>query len=212
MAKLQVTNGVAIRLIWAVGGSPWAINVLGARNDGAVTVNQALADSLGAGIKAAFSAATALNTHIGANVSLQKVGVRNLHIVEQKEYLDAGAAAPGTSVGKTLPWTIAFCVTLRTAEVGKANRGRVYLFGFDESSSDGNSANADTTADSVAFVNGCKNAISAAGMQMAILHRALPQRETEAGETLPARVSGTVPVTTVEVVDSIWDVQRRRKS
>lgn len=212
MAKFQVTNGVQIRLIWTVAGAPWAINVVGARNDGAVPVNQALADTLGAAIKASFAGATALNTHIGANIALGKVGVRDVHTVEQPEYQDAGAASAGTSVGKTLPFQTAFVVTLRTALVGKQNRGRIYLFGFDETSSDGNSANADTVTDSVAFVNGIKNAISASGMQMAILHRALPARQTESGETLPARVSGTVPVTTVVAVDSLWDVQRRRKT
>lgn len=211
MAKLQVTNGVHIRLIWTVSGTPWAINVLGARNDGLVPINQATADSLGSAIKGAFSTAGGLNTHIGAVIALSKVGVRDLNQVSLPEYQDAGGPAAGTSVGKTLPFLVSFVVTLRTGQVGKEFRGRTYLFGYDEASSDGNSANADTVTDSVAFVNACKNAISAAGMQMAIIHRPLPQRQTASGETLPARPAGTVPITTVTTVDNQWDVQRRRK-
>ncbi len=211
MAKLQVTNGVHIRLIWTVGGTPWAINVLGARNDGLVPINQATADTLGAAIKSAFGATGGLAAHIGANIALSKVGIRDLNTVSLPEYVDGGAAVPGTSAAKTLPFLIALVVTWRTGQVGKDFRGRTYLFGFDETSSDGNTANADTTTDALAFANGIKSAVSASGMQLALIHRALPQRTDSSGQTLPARPSGTVPITVPEMKDSLWDVQRRRK-
>lgn len=212
MPKLQVPNGVQIRLLWSIGGTPWAVNVLGARNDAQVAVTQAMADSLGTAIKGAFGTTGGIGSHIGATTTLEKVGVRNVNVVSQPEFLDAGAAVPGTSAVKTLPPQVALVITFRTALVGPDNRGRMYLGGFDEASSDGATANADTVTDALAFGNAIKNAINGVGLVHAILQRALPQRTDANGNVLPPRPANTVPITVVQMRDARWDTQRRRNN
>jgi len=126
---LIVTQGVLVRLIWGVGGQPTAVNVMGGINTGAA-IDQGRANSIGAAIKASTAGASGLHQIMGTTVSLLNVGVRSIGAPSQTEFLDAGAAVPGTATGNLLPAQVALCITLRTALAGKSYRGRFYTFGF----------------------------------------------------------------------------------
>jgi hypothetical protein len=195
MPPLVIANGMLVRLIWTRSGSAYAINVVGALNASAVAVNQALADSLGSAVKSAFTS-SGFAARVSSTVSLSQVGIRNIAQANQAEFLDAGAAVPGTAAGAILPPQIALVLTLRTALAGASFRGRVYLPGWTEDSNNTSGA-CDSAPGGNArdFVIAIASALTAAGLQMAVLSR--------------SRLVGT-PITSVVLRDFAWDTVRKR--
>lgn len=195
MAQLVVPNGVLVRLVWALGGQPYAVNVLGARKAGATTIDQGFANTLGAAIKAAATSA-ALLPMMHTTVGLQKVGVRDISAPNLPEFLDAGASVLGTATDKLLPPQIALCATLRTARAGKSFRGRFYQPGF--TALNLTAGGAVTASVDVAIVNwltAIKTAMSSSSLTMAIVSR---------------KNASTEDVTLIQVRDLVFDTIRGR--
>lgn len=174
---LVVPQGMLIRLVWSVGGSPTAVNVVGARTSVGALVNQGMADAVSGMWKTAFTSST-LAAHISTQVTLATVSVRSIATASQPEFVGAGAPVAGTAVGNLLPPQVALCVTLRTALAGRSYRGRFYQFGFPvgETTADGGASAAAVSA-SVAFINAAKDAMSGASVPMAIISRKLNTSE-----------------------------------
>jgi len=131
LPQLVVANAGQLRLIWSVGGQLYALNVMGVVNAGSVAITQGLTNTIGTAIKAAMTS-TGFVGQLHTTVSLSNIGLRDVRSPNQPEYIDTGAAVPGTGTGDILPLQIAFCITLRTAFAGQSFRGRVYLPGFNE--------------------------------------------------------------------------------
>lgn len=219
---VQVPQGAEIKLYWAIGGQ-LAINVIGARVVGSQTFNQALADALGSGIKAAFSSQLAV--HYATTSQLVRVGVRDLRNDNQPEFRDTGAAVAGTApTSEGMPASVAQCVTLRTAGAGKSFRGRVYLSGWAEVANgpNGTQVTAAGTA-GVNFVAAISSSMVSNGLQMAVLTR--PQEDvvitrttkhadgTEEVDQLShqtAKPGATHDLVSLESRTSTWETQRRR--
>jgi hypothetical protein len=218
---LQIANAAQLRLLWSVN-SALAINVLGASHTGSVVFNQALADTLGAAIKAAF--VTNLAPLCTASVALARVGIRSLSSPHLTEFRDTGALALGTAVGDSLPAGVALCITLRTAESGKIARGRCYLPGFAESQNDSlGTTSAATATAAVAFVTAVRSALTASNLTLAVLSRPAYEQRLERTTLVPGQpdvvdlLSHTTPksgsfrnVTSVESRNNRWEFQRRR--
>jgi hypothetical protein len=218
-----IANTVQVRLLWVLSGQG-AMNVLHAIKVGSVTVNQALADTLGVAIKSAF--VSNLGTQMNTSVGLVRVGVRDLSTANQAEFLDSNATSAGTGLGDSLPQQTAVCVTLRTALSGKSFRGRVYLGGFSEAENDpgGNSLQAVSTA-SVAFMTAVSNALIASSMNLAVASRPAEAYTitkftqhsdgTTSTDTIgrgAARAGQSNRVTSLSVRDLRWESQRRRSN
>jgi hypothetical protein len=192
---LVIANAVLVRLIWQRGGTDWAINVLGATGLGPTSVNQALANTIGAAIKGYFTSSNYVAA-CGTGVSLSKIGVRSIGAASQPEFLDSGLAVPGTAAGNLLPPQIAICVTLSTALAGKEYRGRVYLGGPTVAANDANGQMMGSTQTAaVAFIEAIRAGQFGAALTMAILSR---------------KLSVPTPVTLVRSRNLIWETQRRR--
>jgi hypothetical protein len=216
-----IANCVEVRLLWNYAGA-LAVNVLHAQAAAGVVVNQALANTVGAAIKTAFQ--SNLATHCNTNTDLVRVGVRDLRAPAQAEYLDAGAATPGTSVGEPLPPQIALNVTLRTAQAGKSYRGRVYLGGFTETDNElaGSATPALSTA-AVAFIQAVSGALTSSQLTLAVAGH---ERERYVDNRTIFHSDGTTtvkeigkgsagaahiaPVTLVQSRQNNWETQRRR--
>jgi hypothetical protein len=217
-----IANTIEVRLLGVVANAG-AINVLHAIATGGITVNQALANTLGAAIKSAWTANMA---PLCASANLTRVGIRDLRTANQAEYLDVGALVPASGVGDALPGQIAVCVTLRTAQAGKSFRGRVYLGGWSEAENDttGNTVQAASTA-AVNFISAVSSAMTASGLTLAVASRPA-ERYTVVKTTFhndgtttlrtitqgPARAGGSVPVTVVQSRNNGWETQRRRNN
>lgn len=205
MPSLVVPQGGLLRLIWTFSGAPYAVNVFGVRNATGAGITQAAANSLGAAVKTAMTS-TGYHGWISNLVALQTVGLRNINTANQVEFLDTGAAVVGTDVSNALPPQVALCVTLRTALAGRSFRGRTFLPGFAEATSDVNGrANSATGDAALAFVQAIMAACSAASLPMAIISRPRP-----AEGTVPAYAGNVTNVTAAVVRDLVWDTQRRR--
>jgi hypothetical protein len=218
---LQISGAAQLKLYYGAAGN-LAINVMGAVVNGTPVFDQALADSLGAAIKSAWTANLA--THMGTNVSLVRVGIRNLQQANLPEFRDSGAAVSGTAVGDTLPVQTALCITLRTAQAGKSFRGRVYLPGWAEADNNatGVASSAAATA-GVSFVNAVHAALSTHAMGLGVLSypsldKVIQEITTHAdGSTTTRRLShqtaktGRVSaVVNLESRTAAWETIRRR--
>lgn len=201
MAQLIVPNAAQMRLIWAVGGSLYALNVLGVVNAGSVAITQSLANTLGTAIKSSFTS-SGLGALIHNTVTLANVGIRDLRTANTAEFLDSGAAVAGTGANDILPLQISIVVTLRTAFAGRSFRGRVYVCGFNENQNSVTGAYGGG-AGPVTFITGVQSALVASSLNLGVIHR-----PTEA--PLPVTAGFITPVTSIVMRDSVWDTQRRR--
>lgn len=218
---LVIPNTVQVRLLWALSGS-LGINVIHAIAPGGFTVNQTTANTLGAAIKAAYTAN--LSTMHNPSTALVRVGLRDLRTANQAEFLDSGALAGGVTTGDMLPPSVASAVTLRTAKAGKSFTGRVYIGGFIETQNDvnGSTVSAAATA-AVNFMVGVQSAMTSSGLQLAVASR--PAEEKIVVETTnhndgtttlrtisheTAKPGQSTPVTLVQSRTSGWESQRRR--
>lgn len=195
MPPLVVPSAALLRLVWNMGASPYAVNVIGARKTSPAAITQSQANSLGAAVGASFTS-SGLAAQVHSGVSLTSVGIRDISAPSLPELVAAMAAVPGANAGNMLPPQIAFCVTLRTALAGRSFRGRVYLPGFTvggNTTSGGATATVSTAC--LAFVNGIDSAMAANGLDLAIVSRLRSTSEL---------------VTLVQARDLTWDTIRGR--
>lgn len=203
MPELIVPNAAQMRLVWALSGQLYALNVLGVVNTGAVVINQALTNAVAADIKAAFTS-SAHADDISTTITLASIGLRDIRSAAQPEFIDTGGAVAGTMALELLPPQTALCVTLRTALAGASYRGRVYLPGFAEgSNTTGGVAVGAVLAPAVAFVAAIQDALAEVGLDLGVLSR--PN-----DDVVPAKPGWITPVTSIVVRDAVWDTQRRR--
>lgn len=195
MPPLIVPNAALVRIVWSRAGLPYAINVLGFRKIGAITVDQSLADAVGGVVKAAFTS-SALAGQISNEVTLASVGVRDISSGNLPEFVDSAAGVPGTAASIMLPPQVALCCTLRTAQAGKSFRGRYYQPGYGVASNvAGGLAGSASRTTLEAFISALRTNLVANGLQMAVVSRLRAQ---------------TTDVTISLVRDAQWDTIRGR--
>lgn len=218
-----ISNCVEVRLLmnYSTNGG---VNVLHASKAAGRVVDQALANTLGAAIKSAWTAN--LGALCNGSVALVRVGVRDLTQANQPEFLDSGSQVAGTAVGDALPPQTALCITLRTALSGKSFRGRVYVGGFAESENQttGN-ANTTTQTAAVAYITAIQAAMSASQLTMSVA--SMPAYAftdtrtwtlndgTTRVDTLGhgnARNGTQQAVTIIQSRNTAWETQRRRNN
>lgn len=218
---MAIPFGAELKLYWSLQGQ-LAINVIGLAVPGSPVFGQALIDTIGAGVKSAFTANLAL--HFATSSSLVRVGIRDLRGDNTIEYRDSAAAVAGTAVGDAMPASVSMVITHRTAGSGKSFRGRTYLSGWGETANaaTGTAVPAASTA-AVAFINAVGTAVSSSGFNLAVLTR--PQEDTVITRTVN-HSDGTTEVTIlshqtakpgakhdvlfVEARNAAWESQRRR--
>jgi len=220
---LVIPNAVQVRLVEIIPGGVMT-NVLHGRKAAGATVGQALADSLGAAIKTAWT--THMASISAAGSALVNIYVRDLTTPNQSEYLDSSAAVLGTDPGDALPPATACCITLKTALAGKSFRGRVYLGGFTETSNAAGGVGAGGVgAAGVAYLTAIQAAFTASGLTLAVCSRPayayqdvrtwqLPEgneRVDVIGNGL-AKAGGLADVTIIQSRSDAWESQRRRGS
>jgi len=202
---LVLANSVQVRLQWRLNGVA-AFNVLGGIVAGGFANSQAHANSLGAAILGHFTS-SGLAALMATTTSLVAVGIRDVRVANQAEFVSVAAAVPGTGAGNPLPNEVAAVVTLRTALAGKSFRGRAYFGGaiVGENTATGTISAAFNTA-LAAFMASVQTDMAAEGITLAILSR--PRFVPPA---LVAYAGTITPVTAIVTRDTEWDTQRRRK-
>lgn len=194
MPPLVVPSAALIRLVWASGGTPYAVNVIGARKTVGL-IDQAVADQVATAVRSALTT-SGLVAQIHTTVSLSQVGIRDISTPSNPEFIGAGTAVAGTGTGKKLPPQVSACITLRTARAGKSFRGRFYTPGFSDVAlaADGSIVSAASTA-AATFVVLVRDGIAGLGLGLAIVSRKLLSTEL---------------VGTIQSRDAVWDTIRGR--
>lgn len=110
--------------------------------------------------------------HQSADLSFDGVRARNLDIADgfQFEVL-SGEADNGGVASPALPGNVAFCITHRTANIGRSRRGRTYLAGIVEGQVTGNTIAAPVADDFVTGFNALRTFLAGQGDQMVIASR-----------------------------------------
>jgi hypothetical protein len=205
-----IPNAAEIVLYWAQGSGKLAHNVLVGRYSGtfAGTTGQANGILTGLNSGAQWSALAAF---LATSTGLSAVSIRDLNQPNQPIIMSTAGGAAGTSVSTELPNEVAAVVTTRTAFTGPANRGRLYVPGFASNAiGTGNVIAAATVTALNNWASIIAGVLSAQGYIWSIGHQARQAYTGSSGTEHPARIAGTVPITTVAVRDNHWDSQRRR--
>lgn len=207
---MVIPNAAQIVLNWSLGSGRTAHNVLTGRYNGAfagsVSQSTALFTALAGASQFAPMGAFLSTTTIFTGLTVRDLGVANQPLIAS-----TGAGPAGTAAGGELPNEVAICVTFRTAFTGPQNRGRMYLPGWATQALGAGNTIAATTVTAVSnWASIIAGALAASGYTLSIAHPARQAYIGSTGTQHPARVAGTVPVTTVVVRDNHWDSQRRR--
>jgi hypothetical protein len=207
---LIIPTCAQIRLRWNAADGKVVFNTLVGRYAGAFSGSQTQANAI---LTALTTGAqwTALAGFLSSQAALTGVDIRDINTANQPIVPSSSLGANGTSAGVSFPSEVAVCLTLRTAFTGPANRGRLYIPAW--------AANAQGTGDTIAAaaVTAAGNwgsiiagVLSAQGYTWCVGHPARAAYTGITGTQHPARVAGSVPITTVSVRDNHWDSQRRR--
>jgi hypothetical protein len=202
MPSLVIPAAVQVRLRWTLNGFD-AFNVLGGAVAGGFSNSQAIANALGTAILGRYTT-SGLAALCATTTSLISVGVRDIRSPNLAEFVSVAAAVPGTGAGNPLPNQNAAVVTLRTVNVGRRFRGRIYFSGFivGENSATGSIVAGLNTA-LVTFVTNCQTDMAAQGITLSVNSR------PSAGP--PLWLGQATPVTAILTRNTEWDTQRRRK-
>jgi hypothetical protein len=210
---LQVNNAGLLRVIWSLGGTPFAVNVYGFSGTLAAPPTPALASSI----------ATAMATRYGTSglpamqhtsVSCTAIGIRDIHRPSSPEIPGTFTPFSGTGTGNLLPLQVSFCTTIRTAKAGRSFRGRSYIPGFAAAANDiAGHPVATVRSACQTWVTNIDASLADNGYQLAVISR--PVWMEVDPPTIPPtftliREGAANDMTTVEGRDLIWDTQRRR--
>lgn len=210
MAAVVVPDCAQVVIQWLFAGSAPMSNVLYVNGVSSVPVTQALADSMFADVKAAFTS-SALNAHMNTTTTLSGLTLKDVRTANGAKFQAAGAAAAGTGATDSYTPHAAAVSTLRTAQTGKSFRGRVYTSGLLETDFDaaGNIATATTTIITT-FLNSINTSWTARGLRLVVASPALPARTDHNGNPLPAKGAFATQVTAIISRNGVPGSQRRR--
>ena len=214
-----INNCAALRIVWSLPTGKTASNVLHFICTAMPVINQGFAESMLAAVVSSY-AAGGLAPFQHTNTKITNVGIRDMSPIPGSdsghgELLSAGVGTGGSaSASDPLPAGVAFCVSLRTARSGQANRGRVYIPGFVESANTASGLALDLAGNAaVGFINTLLQTMHARtppfDMAIAQPHRAAYTGRV--GAPHAERAATAEPVVTVLARNMVWDTQRRRQ-
>lgn len=183
-----------VSLEYALSNGDVAVNVLHIRNDVVADFTEAEGTTIAALFDSFWDD---LRPVIADNVSLQTITVRDASGLSAGSVDVAPTTPAGGLAADPLPFSIAACVSLKTALNSRSGRGRVYLVGFTETANTSAGLIVSTTRTTIttAFSN-LVAALGAADYELGVYSRTLTQFN---------------PVTQISI-DGRWDVQRRRNN
>jgi len=185
-------------------------NVLYGRVGGIPSPTVAQADAIFSALSsgAQYTALKAFQSSLG---SFSGVSLRNVHTPNNPILTSTGTAVPGTGAGVTYPNEVAVVVTLRTANVGVQNRGRMYIPNWtSDASAAGNVVLGSAITALQNWANTIAAALSAQGYTWVIGQPARSQYTGTTGTVHPARAATSIVITSASVRNNTWDSQRRR--
>lgn len=208
--KFTIPNGIIVNLVWTLASGKTGHNVLWGEAGGSFNPTVAVADSMLTALTAGTNW-TGLAGFLSTSTALAAVRLRDMRQIDMPFVSSVGAAHAGTDAALAMPNEMAAVISLGTALVGPANRGRIYVPGF------GSDAVAAGNVIAPLVVNALNqwcvnivNAFTAASLVQSIGHPPRNAYTGTGGAQHPQRQAGLVHVTTLQLRDNHWDSQRRR--
>lgn len=204
-----IPNCVEVRLVWSNNGRTFK-NVLHGNLTAAGPLNPTIAETLFSAFKTQLTSSS-WGAMIHTTTTMTGVEVKDLRAGNNPTLLSTGAAAAGTGTGNASPLSTALVFTLKTAQSGRAFRGRAYLAGLAPIAiADSLHGAAAAFTNGIAFLNGVNSVMGTQGFPLVVAQRALQAGTDKHGNPLPARAAAVVPVTSINNVNNRLDSQRRR--
>lgn len=207
-----IPNAVQVRMIWTLPNTKTVYNVLHGRVAGGFNATTVVAQAIFAALLA-DAGWTNWRAQVSTGVSIVGIDLRDLRQANMPTLQSTGGSVAGTGASGAIPPGDAFCVTLRTSQVGPGARGRVYLPGLDFSAlAAGGVASANTVTRAPAFVTALQTAMAGQGMTLAIAQPARAEYTNPiTGTHHPARAANiNLDVTAIVARNNVLDHQRRR--
>jgi hypothetical protein len=212
---VYIPNALAVKLHWNLANNKAATNVLHFRYTSAPSMTEAFVNGVQTDANTAFTS-SGVATGIDTETQLLAISVRDLAQDPSgrgfAENRSTGAAVTGGAVGgKPMPYQVAFVVSLKTGFSGQANRGRVYIPGWNTEASDDEGDIQEAHAiNAVEFITNFKNAMDGRGLELSIAQPARQAYEGLTGTQHPARAARLTEVTSITRLNLHWDTQRLR--
>lgn len=121
---MAVADTMRMELVWRLGTTDWAVNVLHYLVDGAAAITQGEVDVIAAEILASWTMSDMDSLYV-AGQELDRIRVRDLR-TDGNPIIESNVGAVGTAAGNICPLQTCVVSTLRTAFVARSGRGRIY--------------------------------------------------------------------------------------
>jgi hypothetical protein len=203
--------GIEVDLVWNLASGKQVKNVLHGQVAGGLSVTAALAQAVYAAIIGSASW-TAWAAYVHSTAQLAAVNMRDLRTANMPLVSSTGAATSGTGALLALPPGAAIVVSERTAQAGRAFRGRVYLPGLDSGVLVGASGAIVAAAQTAAlnFMTAVQTALTASAITLALANPARGAYTGRKGRPITARAATQIAVTSMLVRTASLTSQRRR--
>ena len=207
---IVIPNCIMVVLHWSDAAGEFS-NVIHGNLTAVGPINPSLPETLFSAFKANAGISAWLSAHVSTGVSFIRVSCKDMRAGNNPTFQSSGLAAAGGAAGAQVPLQACIVVTHRTAQSGRAFRGRTYLGGGVVTDLASPRAWSDTTGTAaVAAVNGMQTVMTANQIPMVIAQQHLLAGTTAAGAALPDRAAGVVPITGFDIANPRVDSQRRR--
>lgn len=200
-----------ITLVWNMADGKLAHNVLHGQYTGSFAGTQAQANGILTGLTTGAQW-TNLALFLANTCALTAVTFRDLNVKDQPLIQSTVAGKNGTSASPEMPNEVSAVITLRTAQTGRQNRGRMFIPGWATNALQTGNVIADAAVTALnAWASIIAGVFSAnGGYVFGVGHVARAEYTSNNGTHHDARASGLVPITTIGAKDNHWDTQRRR--
>jgi hypothetical protein len=205
-----IPNCIQVVLNWTLSDNKQGHNVLYGSVSGSFTPTATIADAILTGLTAGATW-TALASQLHATSALASVTLRDVRSAQLPQVTSLGAAHAGTANVAQTPSEVAVVITERTALTGPANRGRIYIPGWDAGTvTAGNVLVATAVTALTNWAQVIPTVFTSQGLTLVIGQPARAAYTGTTGTLHPARAAKSQPVTSLVVRDNHFDSQRRR--
>lgn len=208
---IRIPNCIRVVFNWTLPGTKTAHNVLYGRTAGTPAPTVAMAQAIFSAMSSG-AAWTTLAGNLAGSVTFASVTVQSVHDIQLEILSSTGTAVPGAGAGAAVPNEVALAVTFKSAKLGPANRGRIFIPGW--VTTNVQTTNLALAGAVTALDTWAKTITSVFGGQGMTHVIGQPARAAyvsdRTGRSFPARAAGSVDVTQIVVRNAAYDSQRRR--
>ena len=154
---------------------------------------------------------TALAAFFATTNAFNSVTIRDVNVRDQPLIASTAGGALGTSASPSMPNEVALVITLRTAKVGRGNRGRMFVPAWATNAlGAGNVAAAAAVTALQNWANTIGGIYQAQGYQAVLGQKQRLEYTSPKGVHHDARPAFGLPITQWQVRDNHWDTVRKR--